>query len=127
MRQAFLVSIILVLGVPSTAAAGPLEEHDYVLNCAGCHGLDGSGSRHVPSLHGMREIADAPGARAYWVRVPGAAQAPLSDARLAALMSWLVERFTGAPPRPPYTPDEVARLRRSPLRDPLGTRSTLEK
>ena len=61
----------------------------------------------------------------YWIQVPGAAQAPLSAARLAALMNWLVERFTGKPPTPTYTANEVAQLRSTPLRDPIGKRKTL--
>jgi hypothetical protein len=56
---------------------------------------------------------------------PGAARAPLSAARLAALMNWLVERFTGKPPTPTYTANEVAQLRSTPLRDPIGKRKTL--
>lgn len=120
MRYAWLFAA--VLSWSSTAWADSLEEHDYVLNCSGCHRMDGSGSSVVPSLHGMRELAGNPDARAYWVRVPGAAQAPLTDARLAALMNWLVARFAGAPPKPPYTPREVAELRSRPFRDPLAHR-----
>jgi mono/diheme cytochrome c family protein len=120
MKRVLLVTVVLCWS--STAWADSLQEHDYVLNCSGCHRLDGSGSSVVPSLHGMRELAGKPGARAYWVRVPGAAQAPLSNARLAALMNWLVARFAGAPPDPPYTATEVARLRSHPFRDPLAHR-----
>lgn len=120
MRTAWVLAAVLCWS--ATAGADSLEEHDYILNCSGCHRMDGSGSSVVPSLHAMRTLADAPGARAYWVRVPGAAQAPLTDARLAALMNWLVTRFTGAPPDPPYTAREVAKLRSQPLRDPLAHR-----
>ena len=87
--------------------------------------MDGSGSRAVPSLQIMLELRDKPGARAYWVQVPGAAQAPLSDARLAALMNWLVERFAGQPPKPAYTAKEVGELRSTPLRDPIGRRQQM--
>ena len=40
-------------------------------------------------------------------------------------MNWLVERFTGKPPTPTYTANEVAQLRSTPLRDPIGKRKTL--
>jgi mono/diheme cytochrome c family protein len=109
------------------ARADSLVEHDYILNCAGCHRIDGMGSNAVPALSAMRELVGKPGAREYWVQVPGAAQAPLSDQRLAAMMSWLVERFTGAAPKPPYTAAEVARLRRTPLRDPLAKREQIRQ
>lgn len=119
------VLILALLSASSLARADSFEEHDYILNCAGCHRIDGSGSHNVPSLHAMPELARKRGARDYWVRVPGAAQAPLSDARLAALMNWLVARFAGAPPDPPYTAEEVARLRTHPLRNPIAHRKSL--
>lgn len=119
-----LVAAVLFFATPA-ASADSLEEHDYVLSCSGCHRADGTGSRDVPSLHDMRELVGKPGAREYWVRVPGAAQAPLSNARLAALMNWLLARFTGRAPRPPYTPSEVARLRAKPLRDPVAFRKRI--
>jgi mono/diheme cytochrome c family protein len=120
-----LLIALWALLVASTAVADSYEEHDYTLNCSGCHRMDGAGSSVVPSLTGMRELAGRPGAREYWLRVPGAAQAPLTDARLAALMNWLMKRFTGKAPMPPYTAAEVARLRRTPLRDPLAERERI--
>lgn len=123
MKRALVIAVVLLASSP--AVADSLAEHDYILNCSGCHRMDGSGSRIVPSLHAMRELMGTPGARQYWVRVPGAAQAPLSDARLAALMNWLVTRFTGKPPAPAYTPEEIATLRSAPLRDPIAHRDTL--
>jgi len=111
--------------VAPPAGADSYEEHDYVLNCSGCHRIDGTGSRTVPSLLAMPELNGKPGARKYWVRVPGAAQAPLSDARLAALMNWLVQRFTGGQPKPEYTAEEVGRLRSNPLRDPIAKRNEI--
>jgi len=122
-----LLATVLFLAVSPTVRADSYEEHDYILNCSGCHRMDGSGSRTVPSLQEMPELGRNPRAREYWIRVPGAAQAPLSDARLAALMNWLVDRFTGTPPNPPYTSTEVRRLRSEPLRDPTATRNRLER
>jgi mono/diheme cytochrome c family protein len=120
MRGAFV--IVVALACSASASADSLQEHDYLLNCAGCHRIDGSGSSVVPPLRAMKELAGQRGVREYWVRVPGAAQAPLSDARLAALLNWLVTRFTGAPPVPAYAPEEVGRLRAHPFRDPLAHR-----
>ena len=117
--------ILALLFASSIARADSFEEHDYILNCSGCHRIDGVGSRAVPSLQAMPELSGKPGAREYWVQVPGAAQAPLSDERLAALMNWLVKRFTGRQPTPEYTADEVARLRSKPLRDPVGRRTEI--
>jgi len=117
-----VLGALVLFFATATVRADSYAEHDYILNCSGCHRMDGSGSRTVPSLLAMRELKGQAAARPYWVQVPGAAQAPLSDARLAALMNWLVERFTGQAPEPAYSPEEVARLRSQPLRDPIGKR-----
>jgi hypothetical protein len=119
------LTVVLLLLAASTVAADSYEEHDYTLNCSGCHRMNGAGSSVVPSFAGMRDLAGKAGSREYWIRVPGAAQAPLTDERLAALMNWLLERFAGEAPEPPYTASEVARLRREPLRDPVGARKRI--
>lgn len=119
-----LAALALLLS-SSAARADSYEEHDYILNCSGCHRVDGTGSRTVPSLWGMNDLSGLEGAREYWVRVPGAAQAPLSNERLAALMNWLVRRFTGTSVQPSYATEEVRRLRSSPLRDPIGRRNEI--
>jgi mono/diheme cytochrome c family protein len=123
MRLLFGVALVLV--VAATARADSYEVHDYTLNCSGCHRMDGSGSSVVPSLRDMRHLAGKPGAREYWIRVPGAAQAPLTDERLAEMMNWLIERFTGEAPKPAYTAEEVGKLRSKPLRDPIAERKRI--
>jgi len=125
MKLGFMVGALLLTS--PTASADSYEEHDYTLNCSGCHRMDGAGSRVIPSLHKMPELNGKSGAREYWVQVPGAAQAPLSDARLAALMNWLVERFTGERPKPAYTATEVGELRSEPLRDPVAKRHQIRQ
>ena len=101
------------------------EREDYVLHCAGCHKMDGSGSEVVPSLDRIGDVTAAPGGREYLVRVPGVAQAPLSDARLAQLMNWLIGQHAVVPLNGPYTAAEVKRLRKQPLRDPLAARKKI--
>ncbi len=109
----------------SGVSADAFEEHDFILNCSGCHQLSGSGSATVPSLHDMAELVSKTGARAYFIRVPGVAHAPLSSERLAALMNWVLQRFTGKAPTPRYTAKEVSDLRKSPLLDPFAARARL--
>jgi hypothetical protein len=109
------------------APAGP--RLDYVLHCQGCHRADGSGTPDaVPRLRGrMARFLWAPGGRAYLVGVPGAAQSPLDDARLATLLNWMLAEFdaTGVPPGfAPYTAAEVGRLR-VPLADVETARAAL--
>ena len=127
-RYAPLV-IAALLGAPPIAAAeslAPTALHDYVLSCAGCHKLDGTGSARVPSLHATGQLLARAGGRDYLLRVPGAAQAPLSDARLADLLNWVLAHFGGATPVPPFTAEEVATARTTPLRDPQHARAALQ-
>jgi hypothetical protein len=102
--------------VPAAHAQDPRV--DYMLQCQGCHLADGSGKPGaVPDLREtLPLLLELPGAREYLVRVPGVAQAPLSDARLAALLDWLVREFAPAEREPTFAP-EVARWRDQPHAD----------
>jgi len=118
-----MVRLAVCLAAPALLGASPA--HDYVLHCAGCHRFDGSGSDRVPALDQIGTVLARDGGRQYLSRVPGAAQAPLTDARLAALLNWLVGRFAGAPPVPAYSAAEVGQLRSAPLRDPRRARACI--
>jgi mono/diheme cytochrome c family protein len=107
------------------AADDAQPRFDYLLNCAGCHRMDASGSASIPPLTRIAPFLATPRGRAYLVRVPGVAQAPLSDQRLAALLNWALDEFGGANGFAPYTAAEVASLRADPLRDPTGERDRL--
>lgn len=111
-----------------SALAGPAV--DYVVHCQGCHLADGRATPgRVPALAGsVGRLVRVPEGRAYLVGVPGAANAPLDDAALAALLNWLVVRFDpdGTPPDfVPYTGEEVGRLRRPPLGDVVSARRSV--
>ena len=115
-----LLGPLLVAG-PSQADEVPVFE-DYLLHCSACHGADGSGKPGVtPSLAAVGDLFKLEGGRAYLIQVPGVAQAPLSDARLARLLNWTVKRH-GCEAVPPFAAEEVGRLRRTPLRDPAAAR-----
>jgi mono/diheme cytochrome c family protein len=103
---------------------------NYMLNCQGCHLPDGSGfPGKVPDMRGLvGRFPTVAGGREFLVRVPGSANAPLSDERLAELMNWLLREYGGdqlpADFRP-YAAEEVGRLRRHPLTDVQGERQRL--
>ena len=90
----------------------------YVLHCAGCHAMDGSGhpGQGVPSMRGtLGRFMTLPEGRAFLLQVPGVNNAGLSDAQIAAVTNWMVQQFSAdtAPPGwAPYTADEVAAARR---------------
>lgn len=139
MRAAVVALAVVVPAVvgaapPRAVAPGAAGQDDpaehYLLHCSGCHGADGRGIPGVtPSLHDLAPLAATPAGRAYLARVPGVAQAPLSDTSLAALLDWLLARFSGSSPGrlPPFDPDEVGRLRARPLRDPVAARAALRE
>lgn len=91
-------------------------EINYMLHCQGCHRPDGSGvPGAVPDLRGevARFLATNDG-RAFLIRVPGVANAPLSDRELGELVDWVVRRFDPEHVPADFTPygaAEVARLR----------------
>ncbi len=126
MRRAFAAAAALAAALLVRAAHGSPQQ-DYILYCMGCHGDQAQGvPGKVPPLAGslalfMRSAAG----RDYLLRVPGAANSALTDARLTAVLNWLAESF---PPeamtaRPePFTVAEVARVRRSPLANVQETR-----
>ena len=105
------------------AVAGVPPEEAYRLHCSGCHGPEGAGSEGVaPPLRGVHRLLGWPGGRAYLVRVPGVAQAPLGSEELAQLMNWVLREISGAGDFVPYGAGEVEAWRREPLRDPLSAR-----
>lgn len=94
---------------------------DYMLKCQGCHQPDGSGDMaHTPPLKGeVAQFLHVAGGREFLGRVPGVASTDLDDARLAQLLNWTVQRFDPAHlpgDFTPYTEQEMARLRRHPIR-----------
>lgn len=89
---------------------------------------DGSGlAPVVPTLHDVPgRLLAKPEGRSYIVRVPGVAQAPISDRKLADVLNWMLTEFSSAtlPDNfKPLTVDEVARARGELLADPLRFRA----
>ena len=101
---------------PSTASAGSVRSL-FVMHCAGCHAMDGSGhpEQGVPSMRGaLGHFLRLSEGRAFLVQVPGVNNAGLNDAQIADLTNWMVPQFSAdtAPPGwLPYRADEVARYR----------------
>jgi hypothetical protein len=125
---ASLLALLAVLATGGAAVADPSV--DYVLHCRGCHGPSGNGAPGaVPSFRGeLAKFLAVPGGREYLVRVPGTSQSELSDARIAALLNWMLAEFDpehAACGFSPYSAVEVARLRRPPLVDVESVRGKL--
>jgi hypothetical protein len=128
-RPAAALGLWLTAALPAAAAdyepGAPLETFtgaraDFAFRCKGCHGFAGEGTPgHVPRLDGfVGFFTQAPGGRDYLMRIPGVARAKLDDARLAAVLNWMLEVYGGAAVAPgfaPYTAAEVGAARREPL------------
>ena len=119
-----LVAASLALTVQADARV------NYLLHCGGCHRVDGRGlPPEVPSLVGtIGPLAGTAEGRDYLARVPGAAQAPISDAELAAVLNWVLEAYnTDTLPLDyqPLTAAEISASRPSALANPRLARSRL--
>ena len=101
MRAVAAGVVLVVLGFPAAAAdyvpGAPLERvegarADFTFRCRGCHGFAGEGTPgHVPRLDGFVGLfTQVPGGRDYLMRVPGVASSVLDDARLAAVLNWML-------------------------------------
>lgn len=102
--------------------ADPLRaRQNWILQCQGCHRADATGTpQTTPTMAGVvGQFLHVPGGREYLGEVPGVATAALSDAALAEVLNWSLLRFDpGHVPDDftPYTPAEIGRLRKKPLR-----------
>jgi mono/diheme cytochrome c family protein len=124
--MAVIVMASTATDVRPADAFDALARHDYVLHCSGCHRADGAGAeRVVPSFEMMGVFMAAEAGREYLIRVPGVAHAPVTDARLAALLNYVADELAGVSVPAPFTEAEVARHRSEPLVDPLAARKTL--
>jgi len=107
-------------GAGLAAADETAARADFVLNCGGCHGLDGvSNSRAVPDLrHQVGYFLNFPEGRDYLARLPNVAFSTLPDAKLADALNYMVfvvgEGSVPAGARP-YSAAEIGRLRKTAL------------
>jgi hypothetical protein len=117
-----LAFALLPAALHAEMAPFPADRSDYLLNCGGCHGIDGvSNSRIVPDLKGqVGHFLKLPEGRGYLGRLPNIAFATLPDRELAALLNYTIFTLGGdSVPKgaKPFSVQEVAALRRQPLNE----------
>lgn len=119
----------------------PLSEQDrrakfnYQMFCQGCHTPEGRGYNSIPALSGsMHRFMATQQGRSYLVQVPGSANAPLNNADLTELLNWMLIEFSFVQDRTnnaatwqPYTQEEVAEYRQSPLYETVEYRKQVLK
>jgi mono/diheme cytochrome c family protein len=106
---------------PAGAAASAMPvfsaaAENYIRWCQGCHLASGHGAPPaVPDLvDQVGYFTRLPEGRAYLVRVPGVALAPIGDAELAAVLNFVLQTFSPnqlPPDFRPFTKEEVAASR----------------
>ena len=106
--------------VHAEASRVETDRTNYVLNCGGCHGLDGvSNSSLVPDLKNqVGFFLNLPEGRNYVAQLPNVAFSKTTDEVLTSLLNYVVFGLGGdSVPRgaKPYTVREVSQLRRKPL------------
>ncbi|HEX7036398.1 MAG TPA: cytochrome c [Pseudomonadales bacterium] len=126
----WLPALLLACSAAGASADDARARMHYLLHCGGCHLPDGRGvPPEVPSLRGdPGRLAAYPDGRRYLARIPGASQAPLSDAELTAVLNWVLTEFnadTLPADHEPLTVDEVASARRDALADPARERRAI--
>lgn len=91
----------------------------YQMMCEGCHTANGDANNSVPRLQGfVGHFLNTQEGREFIVRVPGVANAALSDELLAELINWMFVEFA-ADSLPDtwtrYSSAELNTLRKQPL------------
>lgn len=123
-----LAALLLVTGAASQAAERK-PQANYVLRCAGCHDMDGSGlpKAGIPPFPGLVDaFYNDPRGRLYLMHVPGVASSSLSDREIAGVMNYVAERWSKPENHVPrFTAEEVGRLRAQPVADVVAMRREL--
>lgn len=133
MRNPVLFMILALLSSPLWASDTGSPRMNYMLHCSGCHGQDATGSpgAGVPSMRGaIGHFFKVEGGRQFLIQVPGTSQSSLNDAQTAELMNWMLKTFSKdeiPAATPPYTRQEVAQLRASPLVEVAAEREAIIK
>lgn len=96
MRLPAACAVALVLFIATAPVSAYQPKVNYQLQCMGCHHGDGAGEPgRVPSIRRtLVPFSMLPAGRDFVLRVPGVAQAPLSDAEIAALLNWMVRNLS---------------------------------
>lgn len=127
-----LVLLVAMAWIPLQARPSNVA-NDYILHCAGCHGMNGAGSE-VGGIPDFRDYVAAfsyvPEGRRYVVQVPGVLSSRLDPAATADVMNYVMQRWGGASLREDFQPfdaAEVAALRQEPIADVVRFRRELAR
>ena len=117
-------------GSARASLAGMSPKTLYLLRCSGCHRPDGGGavSAGVPPFPGfIGPMTSDPMGRTYVTHVPGITGSGLSDAQIASVLNYVLDRWSteGGSISQPFTVEEVAERRAVPVSDIVSYRRAL--
>lgn len=130
-RAVALLALLAPIAAAGTAdagdRAGDRAHADYLYRCSGCHGLDGDGLPRagIPPFPGLvGAFAADPEGRVYLLHVPGVVGSGLDDARIAAVLNYVIDAWAGdaSAGLAPFSVEEVRRLRARPVADVVAYR-----
>jgi mono/diheme cytochrome c family protein len=133
MNASILIVPALAMLLAGAVRAADLGRQNYILHCAGCHQLDGSGApgSGVPKIKGvLGHFPRLTEGREFLVQVPGSSNSALNDLEVAELLNWMLHHFSRdelPADFVPYTTDEVTRLRAQRLTDVTAARAGVVK
>ena len=121
------LAVLLLVGL---CGAGSAQERsaraNYILRCAGCHGMTGEGTVQggVPGFPGsVGQIAATETGRTYMMHVPGVVASSLSDTEIAEVMNYVLGTWSDSAQL--YTVEEVRRRRATPIGDLIDYRRNM--
>lgn len=117
------VMLAATLALPALAQDSGKPRSDYILHCAGCHGLTGAGTVQggvPPFPDSVGHIAASDIGRTYIMHVPGVISTEMSDARIADVMNYILDNWADGQGH--FTAEEVTRRRAIPIGDVVSYR-----
>lgn len=127
--MALAAFVTIALAATGAIAAERSAHVNFLLRCSGCHMSDGSGvpASGIPPFPGFIDsFAADPDGRTYMAHVPGVIGSGLSDAEIAAVLNYLIDKWGRAPEAVDrFTADEVAARRAAPVPDVVAYRRAL--
>ena len=112
------LAILAALVASAAGAQQYTPRVNYILHCAGCHGMTGEGSQvgGIPAFpHSVAYIASIDAGRTYMMHVPGVISAGLSDAQIAEVTNYILAEWSDGAAFTPFDAAEVTRRRAVPV------------
>jgi mono/diheme cytochrome c family protein len=112
------LAILAALVASAAGAQQYTPRVNYILHCAGCHGMTGEGSQvgGIPAFpHSVAYIASIDAGRTYMMHVPGVVSAGLSDAQIAEVTNYILAEWSDGAAFTPFDAAEVTRRRAVPV------------